>query len=777
MVVATATAAAAAFGMVWLLVQGLAASGQSSACWERTGPGVAWNHSCPGPDPYVMFLHGEALHRMDLDGGNHRRVVSGVGRVVSDGGRGGTGPGLGVLLDYHYTQRSLFWAERSTGVLYRAGLSGPPRQKLVSSQRGVSGLAVDWLEDRVYWTNEEHRDAPTNEATGDIRSVSLTGGNQEMVVSGLERPCCLVLDPRQRVLFWLSGGPVSSIQRADLSGRTPAALIAVRGQLTALTLDLADRRLFWARFGSNLQGAICSCDYDGENVTIMNPPLRSSSVCLSVFLDEVFYSDSASHSIQRINKYSGVPLTDVNLQPMSRAPVGLRVVHPLNQPIGGGMPLTPGCDDRIGECVDVCSSSQPGVCQCGEGFTLSYHGNYCEDVNECALWNHGCSLGCENLPGSYACSCPEGYALLADRKSCHEVRMCVGELRGCGLGCLDTEAGPMCVCPEGSVLMDNGRQCTDSSDQFPGKNTTLNDEGPLSAEEEEDQEKTFTEKMVADQEGCGSPGCHVHARCAQEEGRLACRCVHGFQGDGRLCVDIDECSSGTPPCDRSAECHNSPGSYLCRCRLGYHGDGTTCEDTRTTVSMVTASPTPSLPRRHGDSLGGCPASHASFCLYEGTCRYLAEMEAFACNCVAGYMGERCQFNDLQWWELQEAKQEKRKSVAIVACMLLLISLLFITATAIYCYRRKRFLHKQPSVEDLSETSVTDDSSSEAASGLPRVCVILGGGEGGEVDADPSQVVSVAMETRAGAQTLNLILLDDPGPPTPVPPLTPVPPQP
>ena len=50
------------------------------------------------------------------------------------------------------------------------------------------------------------------------------------------------------------------------------------------------------------------------------------------------------------------------------------------------------------------------------------------------------------------------------------------------------------------------------------------------------------------------------------------------------------------------------------------------------------------------------------------------------------MGERCQFNDLQWWELQEAKQEKRKSVAIGVCMLLLISLLFITATAIYYYR-------------------------------------------------------------------------------------------
>ena len=74
-----------------------------------------------GPDPYVMFLHGEALHRMDLDGGNHRRVASGVGRE-------GSGPGGGVLLDYHYAQHSLFWADRSTGVLYRAGLSGSPRQ-------------------------------------------------------------------------------------------------------------------------------------------------------------------------------------------------------------------------------------------------------------------------------------------------------------------------------------------------------------------------------------------------------------------------------------------------------------------------------------------------------------------------------------------------------------------------------------------------------------------------------------------------------------------------
>ena len=79
------------------------------------------------------------------------------------------------------------------------GVSASALQKLFSSGGGVSGLAVDWLEDRVYWTNEEQGDERTNEETpGDIRSVRLTGEDQQTVVSGLDRPCCLVLDPRQR---------------------------------------------------------------------------------------------------------------------------------------------------------------------------------------------------------------------------------------------------------------------------------------------------------------------------------------------------------------------------------------------------------------------------------------------------------------------------------------------------------------------------------------------------------------------------------------------------
>lgn len=56
-----------------------------------------------------------------------------------------------------------------------------------------------------------------------------------------------------------------------------------------------------------------------------------------------------------------------------------------------------------------------------------------------------------------------------------------------------------------------------------------------------------------------------------------------------------------------------------------------------------------------------------------------------CSCVSGYMGERCQFSDLEWWQLQQAEEEKRRNVVIAACMVLLVSLLSVAACVTYCY--------------------------------------------------------------------------------------------
>ena len=62
----------------------------------------------------------------------------------------------------------------------------------------------------------------------------------------------------------------------------------------------------------------------------------------------------------------------------------------------------------------------------------------------------------------------------------------------------------------------------------------------------------------------------------EREQRVKCRQIyltkHNF-----LVLDIDECADEYEnDCDPNALCTNAQGSYICRCIRGYEGDGRTC---------------------------------------------------------------------------------------------------------------------------------------------------------------------------------------------------------
>ncbi|XP_034545945.1 pro-epidermal growth factor [Notolabrus celidotus] len=1006
---------------------------------------------------------------MDLDGKNHRRLVAGVGSSI--------------LLDFHFTEGEVYWADQHTGVIFKASVGRAHKQKLYSSVKNISGLAVDWIWNSVYWTSGEK---------GKVKRMDLNGKNERTLFRHLAQPSSITVDPTSRFLFWLSGGVTPSVQRSDLTGQRKTMLIKIREQLKALTIDREDKRLFWVQFGLQGESAIASCDYNGKVLHIIDQPLRSESFGMSIFLEHLYYTDAASRVIKQVKKNTGGKSLSVNLKPMAKPPVGIKVVHHLNQPMADTQSTLPGCDEQSGNCVNVCSNlAKEGTCKCDTGFALSKQGTHCEDVNECAHWNHGCSLGCENIPGSYFCTCPKGYALLPDRKTCQEITPCGSNITKCGHGCLMMDEGAVCVCPEGSILQEDGQACTgcssadngdcsqictpvtpsrwqcgclpgyqlhqdgkrciatapppyllianlvdvrqihpdgsgdhslveeprgtiialdydpvqnkvffastrqktiervdlnggsrdilvsdgldspeglaidwihhrmywtdkgqstversslaglnretivskgleeprgiavhpfakklfwtdmgarpvvecaslDGTDRVviastnlvspsgltidftddrlfwcdlkrglvetaaldgsgrrvllenqvgrpfdlavfedrlwisdwehrelrsfhkhtgkklqrihgnmvqpasivvvhplakPGadvclhlnggcaqvcesklglahcsclshyilsddgkscsladvsnttadsedsesthltslNNKTFNDESTtigLSTDSDESSKPTlYTDKMVSDQNECDSLRCDVNAQCLLIAGSPTCRCVEGFTGDGQSCVDIDECKQGTHTCGKNAECQNNHGKYLCKCQEGFQGNGKTCRALDTTSQWVTtgspADVNTTQSHINSNSVESCPSTHESYCLYQGVCFYFPEMESYACNCVLGYMGERCQFSDLEWWELQQAEEEKRRNVVIAACMVVLVSLLSVAACVTYCFGARRFFHKQPSVDNVSETSVTDESMSESTTAsVPRFYMVV-----------------------------------------------------
>ncbi|XP_070693269.1 pro-epidermal growth factor [Pempheris klunzingeri] len=424
--------------LIYFMVQSSGTLALGTACWDERLSRVGRNSSCVASQPFLIFSHGKAIHRMDLDGKNQRRLVAGVGSSI--------------LLDFHFREEKVYWADEHAGVIYKASVRGAPRQKLYSSDKHISGLAVDWIWSSVYWTSGEK---------GKIKRMDINGKNERTLLRNLTQPSSIAVDPTSRFLFWLSGGTAPGIQRSDMTGRMKTTLIEIAEQLEALTIDREDRRLFWVQFGLQGESAIASCDYNGNVLHILDQPLRPQSLGISLFLEHLYYTDAVSRVIRQINKYTGGEPVKVNKKPMAKPPADIKVVHPLKQPMGDSQSSIPGCDEQSGNCVNVCSSlAEQGTCQCTEGFALSKHGTHCEDVNECAHWNHGCSLGCENIPGSYFCTCPKGYALLPDRKTCQEIMPCEGNVTKCGHGCLITDEGAICVCPEGSLLQEDGQACT-----------------------------------------------------------------------------------------------------------------------------------------------------------------------------------------------------------------------------------------------------------------------------------------------------------------------------
>eukprot|EP00074_Homo_sapiens_P087601 XP_016863334.1 pro-epidermal growth factor isoform X1 [Homo sapiens] len=423
----------------WSCPEGTLAGNGNSTC-------VVWSLSShPGPAPFLIFSHGNSIFRIDTEGTNYEQLV--------------VDAGVSVIMDFHYNEKRIYWVDLERQLLQRVFLNGSRQERVCNIEKNVSGMAINWINEEVIWSNQQE---------GIITVTDMKGNNSHILLSALKYPANVAVDPVERFIFW-SSEVAGSLYRADLDGVGVKALLETSEKITAVSLDVLDKRLFWIQYnreGSN--SLICSCDYDGGSVHISKHPTQHNLFAMSLFGDRIFYSTWKMKTIWIANKHTGKDMVRINLH-SSFVPLGeLKVVHPLAQPKAEDDTWEPEqklCKLRKGNCSStVCGQDlQSHLCMCAEGYALSRDRKYCEDVNECAFWNHGCTLGCKNTPGSYYCTCPVGFVLLPDGKRCHQLVSCPRNVSECSHDCVLTSEGPLCFCPEGSVLERDGKTCSGCS--------------------------------------------------------------------------------------------------------------------------------------------------------------------------------------------------------------------------------------------------------------------------------------------------------------------------
>lgn len=411
----------------------------------EASPSGNGNSTCVGPAPFLIFSHGNSIFRIDLEGTNHEKLVADAG--------------ISVIMDFHYNNERIYWVDLERQLLQRVFLNGTRQEKVCNIEKNVSGMAINWINEELIWSNEQE---------GIITITDMKGNNSRVLLSTLKYPANVAVDPVERFMFWSSEGP-SSLHRADLEGMEGKVLLETSEKITAVSLDVLEKRLFWIQYNREESNSyICSCDYNGGSVHVSKHLAQHNLFAMSSFGDRIFYSTWRKKTIWIANKHTGRDMVRINLSSSSAPPGGIKVVHPLVQPKAEHDTWESGprlCKPGEGHCRGGVCGQEPRsrVCSCAEGFALSPDGKRCEDVNECAFWNHGCTLGCENIPGSYYCTCPVGFVLLPDGKRCHQLISCPSNGSECSHDCVLTSDGPMCFCPEGSVLETDGKTCSGCS--------------------------------------------------------------------------------------------------------------------------------------------------------------------------------------------------------------------------------------------------------------------------------------------------------------------------
>lgn len=249
------------------------------------------------------------------------------------------------------SNRTVYWAPQGQAAVYRVSMAGNPEEPLLLPMKlegTVTGLALDWIHKLLYWTSAE---------SAALHVGLLDGSVQRPLITGLDRPSAVAVDPLHRLLFWAQCGSSAKIVRASLDGRDRKPLVThlIRNPV-ALSLDVPRKLLYWLDQGTKTISRVNLEGHHRKTVVESNGYL-DRPFGLAVFEGFVYWSDEVTQSVCRADKHNGRKLQVLLLN--SSSPGDVVVVHPALQP---NEPTVCGNTEKVcpNKCVIDLTSQTPG---------------------------------------------------------------------------------------------------------------------------------------------------------------------------------------------------------------------------------------------------------------------------------------------------------------------------------------------------------------------------------------------------------------------------------
>ncbi|XP_059822369.1 low-density lipoprotein receptor-related protein 2a isoform X1 [Hypanus sabinus] len=248
--------------------------------------------TCSSVESFVIVSQLNVIRGFNLNESDHSEAmvpVGGLGRFA-------------LHVDVHVSSGFIYWCDYSTipekNAIRRIKPDGSSFQTIVASgigQKGIRGIAVDWVAGNLYFTN-----AFLSETYIEIICLNSTF-RRVLIKTQVDWPRDIVVNPKLRYIFWADYGQHPKIERAFLDGSNRTVLlddgiVMPRG----LTADYTSNHIYWIDDSLDL---IARISPDGDEQQIIRYGSRyPTPFGITIFEDSMIWVDRNLKKVLRASK-------------------------------------------------------------------------------------------------------------------------------------------------------------------------------------------------------------------------------------------------------------------------------------------------------------------------------------------------------------------------------------------------------------------------------------------------------------------------------------------